>query len=460
MSERAQEKNQEVIKHSAAIQISSNITLLQRRAWNVLLANAYNELPTHEKHSIQVANLIRVLDFESKNDAYLKDAIRALVSCQVEWNILRKDGKNQWGVAGLLASAVIENGICEYAYSPHLRERLHNPTMYARISLSLQNRFNSKHAQSLWEICSDYLGSGRDAGESPFIPLEQFRKLMGVPDYLYPEFKMINQKVISPAVAEINKVSDFRVEVDHQRRGRKVTAVKFKIKRLAGLLPGAKNQPDLFPDLKDMPAVVQLLKDAGLASQDAWAVFQKGFGGVEEHVRPAINGADPSEAFTQYVKEKIHLLRQRQAQGKVGNPSGFLLSAIKKNFSNAQAEQQAVVASKKQKRRELEKLKESIETIRRDEEEAMHQLTRSLIAASPDLLDEALAAAREQGDPVLRYCYNERTTPMQNFQKHPGITGVACKYLQQKFPDEFHRAAKPFQRQLEKAQKRMVELEA
>ena len=27
----------EVIKHSAAIQIENNITLLQRRAWNVLL---------------------------------------------------------------------------------------------------------------------------------------------------------------------------------------------------------------------------------------------------------------------------------------------------------------------------------------------------------------------------------------------------------------------------------------
>ena len=36
----------EVIKHSAAIQIQNNITLLQRRAWNVLLANAYdNFLP-------------------------------------------------------------------------------------------------------------------------------------------------------------------------------------------------------------------------------------------------------------------------------------------------------------------------------------------------------------------------------------------------------------------------------
>ena len=49
---------QEVVKHSAAIQIQNNITLLQRRAWNVLLANAYDELPTQETHQVKVAELM------------------------------------------------------------------------------------------------------------------------------------------------------------------------------------------------------------------------------------------------------------------------------------------------------------------------------------------------------------------------------------------------------------------
>ena len=38
-------KINEVIKASPAIQIQSTISLLQRRAWNVLLANAYDEPP-------------------------------------------------------------------------------------------------------------------------------------------------------------------------------------------------------------------------------------------------------------------------------------------------------------------------------------------------------------------------------------------------------------------------------
>ena len=49
----------------------------------------------------------------------------------------------------LLAQATIKRGVCTYAYSPELRRRLHNPTMYARISLSMRNKFGSKYAQAL-----------------------------------------------------------------------------------------------------------------------------------------------------------------------------------------------------------------------------------------------------------------------------------------------------------------------
>jgi len=103
---------QEVVKHSAAIQIQNNITLLQRRAWNVLLANAYDELPTQETHQVKVAELMEKLEFSSKNDEYLKGALKALVGYKVEWNVLDKDNKWEWGVTTLLAEARIKDGVC------------------------------------------------------------------------------------------------------------------------------------------------------------------------------------------------------------------------------------------------------------------------------------------------------------------------------------------------------------
>src|SRR5918999_6526919 len=194
----------EVIKHSAAIHIQNNITLLQRRAWNVLLANAYDELPLQERHRMRIQELIAQLEFDSKNEDYLKEALEALVSCKVKWNILDKDGEYEWGVTTLLAEAKIKNGVCSYAYGPTLRERLHNPRMYARISLSMQNKFNSKHAQALWELCVDYLNETKNFGETPFISLESYRVLMGVAEDMYPEFKRLNTRVIRDPITEIN----------------------------------------------------------------------------------------------------------------------------------------------------------------------------------------------------------------------------------------------------------------
>jgi hypothetical protein len=73
------EREKEVVKHSAAVQIQNNITLLQRRVWNVLLANAYDALPTEERHRMKVRDLIQALEFTSKNEDYLKEALMALV---------------------------------------------------------------------------------------------------------------------------------------------------------------------------------------------------------------------------------------------------------------------------------------------------------------------------------------------------------------------------------------------
>src|SRR6516165_4233976 len=150
----------------------------------------------------------------------------SLTSCNVEWDILDKDGEPDWGVAALLAGARITRGICTYTFEPMLREKLHNPRIYARLCLSLQNKFESKYALTLWELCTDYLGSKRDYGETPWIEIDNFRELMGIDIHEYRAFRDVNKRIIIQPLAEINRISDFRVTVEYRHKGRKVTALK------------------------------------------------------------------------------------------------------------------------------------------------------------------------------------------------------------------------------------------
>ena len=160
---------------------------------------------------------------------------------------------------------------------------------------------------------ADYLGASREYGETPFIELDTYRALMGIKEGGYPQFKEFNRCAVKEPVAEINSISDFQVNVDYLRQGRKVTALKFKMRRVALLPEPNKEQGKLFPELDDMPLVVRELKEAGIASPDAWEIWQQGFGYVDEKARPAEPAEDADAAFVQYIREKVHLLKRRQA---------------------------------------------------------------------------------------------------------------------------------------------------
>jgi hypothetical protein len=443
MAKSKRDGRQEVIKNSAAIQIDNQITLLQRRTWNAFLFNAYNNLETEEEHCISLEDLARLIGYDSHDMEYLKEASRAMMRCIVEWDVLDKDGSPEWGATALLAQVKIKRGMCTYAYSPELRRRLHNPAMYARLDLNLQKQFNSKYSLALWELCTDYLGSGREYGETPFIPIDAFRKLMGVTEKMYPAFMNFNQKVIKPAVDEINTVSDFRVAVDYQRQGRKVTALKFKMRRVALLPEAVTAQRKLFPDLEEMPVIVKELRDAGLSAHDALEIWQQGFAYVDESLRPSDAGEDADVAFVQYVREKIHLLKRRQVSGKVENSTGFLLKAIRENYANpefAQEQQREASAVRQQDKQGREMQVKALEqqrgTIELARDRELDSLCGQVAAEVPDLLEQAASALLVEHF-GFRQFYDRTKSALENFQMRKTVQTFLNPYLERHAPARF-----------------------
>jgi plasmid replication initiation protein len=218
-----------VRKHVGAIHIKNDISCLQRKAWNVLLHNAYEELPNPMvmMHRIRVKDLMELIGFNSKNVNYLKDALENMVTTKLTWNIIDERGKKEWGVSAALASAVISDGWCSYAYSPHLRAKLYNPEIYGLIDLDIQRKFSGSHALTLYENIARF----RNIFQTPVFSLGLFCDLMGISENTsYLDFKILNRAVIKPAIKEINTVSDINItDVETLREKRKVVGVKFNI---------------------------------------------------------------------------------------------------------------------------------------------------------------------------------------------------------------------------------------
>ena len=361
----------EVIKASPAIQIQSKVSLLQRRAWNVLLANAYNELPHKDIHSVSMIELSAKLGFDSGNQEYLKDILKSIVDCTVEWNLLNKDNKQVWGAASLLAFVEIEDGICFYQFPHPLRLKLHNPRVYAKLNLRLQNQFTSKYALILWELCFDYFDTDRGQGETPFIPLETFRELIGLENDEYPMFKELNRNVIKPAIKEINELTNYLVEVEQKRLSRRIAELKFRIIKVKQLPV----QESVFPDIEHLPPVAIGLVEADVNRKVALKIAEQEWACVAPEKLPP-PGTYPD--FAAYVSEKIEM----SLSTAVKNRPGFILEAIRENYQDPQVQKERQVRAEKAKQKQLEDLQEELNIKR-------NNILRHAIHADPELVERA-----------------------------------------------------------------------
>lgn len=215
-----------VKKHVAAIHVSGKLTLLQRKLSNVLLLNAYDTLREASSFQMDARTLCVLVGYNSNDFDTLKTSLRGLAETVAEWDMLDEAGQQEWGVSSLLSYAKLKGGVCEYAYSPALAEKLADPKVFALINLNIQRRFTSGHALALYENCYRF----HRTGSTGWWPLKIFRRLMGVDDSSYYEvYKHLNAKIIKPAVAEVNRTSNIVLTPEVRKRGRAVTDIRFLI---------------------------------------------------------------------------------------------------------------------------------------------------------------------------------------------------------------------------------------
>ena len=298
-------RRESVKKNEAAIHVSGKLSLLQRKLSNVLLLNAYDTLMTQRAHRIDAQTLCLMVGYNSNDIETLKASLRGLAETVAEWDMLDEKGRQEWGVSALLSYAKLKEGVCEYAYSPALAEKLHDPKVFALINLNIQRKFTGGHALALYENCFRFVGTG----STGWWPIDIFRRLMGVDgSEYYQTFKHLNAKIIKPAVKEVNKVSDIVVTPELKREGRAVSQIRFRI---------ARNPQLAILDLDDgeaarRGAVYGELRDLGVSDRLArqW---------IRQH------GED-------YIAGKLAYVRGR---GDVKSPVGYLSAAIAQDFDTS-----------------------------------------------------------------------------------------------------------------------------
>ena len=323
--------DQNLKKHIAAIHISNRLTLTQRKASNVLLYNAYESLLTARVHRIRVKDLAEAIGFNTHNLDPLKEALKTLARTVLEWNILDENGAHEeWGATTLLAQAVIKGGFCIYAYSPDLCEKLYRPEIYALLNLSIQRKFSSGYALALYENCLRY----RRIGTTGWIALENLKRLLGIndTDAYYQDFRKFNDKIIKPAVRQVNETSDLSLEVEYQRDSRKVAAVRFRVSDNPQMLLFAQRQAALAAALNGEAAVLPEL-DPEVRTERLREKLTA-FGLSARQIRIVLHGRDPA-----YLEDNTAIVERDLIAGKVHNLPAYLLAALREDYRTAMHDQ-------------------------------------------------------------------------------------------------------------------------
>lgn len=142
----------------------------------------------------------------------------------------------------------------------------------------------------------------------------------------YPLYGGLNQKVIAPAIKEINKLTDYEISYMPKKTGRKITDIVFKIK-----VKNKSKIQQIKPKKKDIET------DAVPAewTEDKTALYNDivGLGLLKKDAKKIIN-----EKALEEIRISVEYAKKQDAAGKVKNFGAYLYKAIADGYGVAEAQ--------------------------------------------------------------------------------------------------------------------------
>lgn len=220
-------KIQELVrKPNQTIMITNRgISALQRKAYNVILYQAWHDLKANDKQTefkFSISEIKSKTGLTATDNVKLKKSLQDLTTKGVE--IVKDNG--DWSVFSLLSSAQKEGDYLVIELPKPVREALIANDYYTALDLLEIKKLRGKYAIILYEMAIRYCKR-----QIPEFTIEELREFTGTTHInSYDNFNLFNKKVLIPATTEINQQTDITLRYETKTKGKKVIAVKFSVK--------------------------------------------------------------------------------------------------------------------------------------------------------------------------------------------------------------------------------------
>jgi plasmid replication initiation protein len=203
--------------------LDMDLTLTDRRIYNLLLSAAWERIGEDTLHSIPKADLRGTHEGLERLADSVDRLMRTIVRVRVE-----KDGRPAILKITLLSRTVEHDdasGFLYYRFDDELRKIIQDSTVFGRLRKEVMFAFTSKYALALYEMGEKRQNLKFKTSET--FDIKEIRELLGVSPRELTSFGNLNAWCLKPAVKEVNGLADFGVALTPVKQGRKVSAVIF-----------------------------------------------------------------------------------------------------------------------------------------------------------------------------------------------------------------------------------------
>lgn len=230
--DRSKDPNQSVfpVELARGVYIADPPGLRALKLLHLLMKAAGAELAEDVGHKARVADLVRGYGMGNLTRDVLRGLLielhRTTLVCEFE-------GTQNFAIGGILDDAFFDDGqsedapsgaVVRWQFSARFRAMAGSSVAWVFLRRALVFAFRSAHSLLLYQHLSTYFR--RSHSRERVFTVEHLRAIMGVSPDTLRTFGAFKQRVLSPAVAEINGASGYALTLDYIKTGRAVTSVK------------------------------------------------------------------------------------------------------------------------------------------------------------------------------------------------------------------------------------------
>ena len=365
-----------VVQHNAVIEARYKLSVEEQRLIKTLVSQIQSGDEDFKIYEIKIADLAKLLDVSGSS---YYDRVKK-VTRKILGNVLSFTDENGNEIqTNWLSSAKYYKGkgMVALRFDPELKPYLLQlKKLFTSYELGNILHLKGMYSIRIYELLKQYERIGRRE-----FTLEGLKHILKI-DSEYPQYRDFKKFVLLPAEKEISEKTDIKYFTTETKKGRKVVGLTFtinsnsqkKVSAIKGLADKPRNAlVDIPATNKPIPELVDQLVKLGVSQKTAETL-------VKEHQEERIKAA-------------ILYTQAQQKEGKVKNPGGFVVEAIKKEYRDNQAEERAKKEKVLQEAKALEKHKKKWEQLKA----SYVEVRKAQLEAWRSSLDEnVLAGYREK----------------------------------------------------------------